>query len=122
MAIDINYYKKINQKFYLKTGIINCYKELEELGLYPLAATGIFWPGQTPDLLKFCRKNPEFHIVTYISASLMVNRYEPEDHRYMLANKDNDPKLELNLPPEVVQHLMRESLLFCKRMKPEASF
>jgi hypothetical protein len=36
--------------------------EIELLDLVPDAITGLFWPKRLDELMKFCQKNPTYHI------------------------------------------------------------
>ena len=122
MAIDLEYYKEQNNQFYETVGIISWYEDLEAAGLSPNNVICNFGKPHIEMLLNFCLKNPKFHIVTTLSDYKTVNRFIRGDYIYSLASGSNDPSLELISPPELVDHMMRENLLFLKTMKSFRSF
>lgn len=122
MALEIEYYKEKNSDFYMKTGIICWYEDLENLGLTPRTVTGTFIAPDVPTLQKFCEQNPQYHIVSTISELKKVNKYLPGNHTYKLANGDSNPDLEIVYPPEMIEHVASEIMLIAKRVKPDLGF
>lgn len=119
MTIDIAYYNRLSYEFHTRVGTLRYYEDLESLGLSPKDIIGSFWPEDVPRLQSYCQENPEYHIVTRVSANLEVNRYVPGDHKYFLANGDKSEDLEIYYPPEVIDHMMSEIELILIRVKPE---
>lgn len=122
MALNIAYYKKLNAEFHDRVGTIDYYEDVEALGLHPRNALGAFKGIDGDFLLRFCENNPDYHIVTRLSAFHTVNRFVRGDFIYNLALGDSDQSLERIYPPEIVDHLMSELELFIKRIKPESCF
>ena len=112
--IDIAHYKKLNYEFYLRTGIIACCDQLEELGIEPPDAVGLFRSDRIDELLKYCDSNDGFHIVTRLDDHLTVNKFVRGDYIFRLADGDDDPSLELLFPPEVSDHLFAELAHFIR--------
>jgi hypothetical protein len=106
--VDIAYYKKLNGEFHHKVGIISCPEQLETLGIDVPDAACFFRQGRVKELTIFCKNNPGFHIVTHINSFLSVNKFIEGDYIFNLANGDDDPNLELKIPPEVIDHLYAE--------------
>ena len=113
--IDVSYYKKINGDFHRKVGVIACTERLLDLGIESPNAVGSFRKNLIQELIKFCKLNPKFHMITRIDDRLTVNRYVSGDYIYFIAEGDADPTLELNLPPEAVDHLYAELEHFIRR-------
>ena len=117
MALDLDYYKKLNSDFHRKVGTINWYEDLEAIGLTPLNVGCSFWECHLEMLLKFCHDHPEYHIITRLSAHKTVNRLVRGGYLFSLASGDKDPDLERVYPPEVVDHMMRENQLYLEAVK-----
>lgn len=113
--IDIDYYKDINSKFIRRVGIISCVDRLGAMGLDPRNITGIFWARDIKSLQAVCDAYTDLHIVTNIGLGHTINKYVAGPHKYRLADGDQDPSLELKLPPEVIHHLFAELDHFVRR-------
>ncbi len=74
-------------------GIIACPDDLSELGLKEFILRGIFPPQNSAELINFCKKNPEYHIVSYVNSNMKVNKYIPGASFYFLADGDPNPQL-----------------------------
>lgn len=122
MALDIAYYKRINSEFHRRVGTLNWYEDLEALGFTPDCVIGAFYLSDIPALQQFCLSNSKYHIVTYISSLVMVNRFDKSGRFYFLADGDKDPSIELVFPQEVDDHLAAEFHLLLNRLKPERCF
>ena len=83
-------------EFYDRVGLVWDYYELEWLGFKPFDYIGNFDSEELPQLLEFCRLNPEYHIVSGFKGGRMINKLVPEARGYWLANGDGDPSLILN--------------------------
>ena len=90
------------ENFVHRVGLIYDYDELWWIGLKPRSLSGSFGPQCCVELIQFCAENRDYHIVSSVSPGRYINRYEPGDHIYFLANGDNSPNLILNhtLDPE----------------------
>ena len=117
--MDINFYKQLGYQFHRKVGMILCIDRLTAMGLCPRNAVGNFWKCDVGTLLDYCKKNPEYHIVTIIQPGLEINRFEPDGFRYHLADGDANSQLSVEFPPEVIQHFITELNLFVRRVKPQ---
>lgn len=122
MALDLDYYKKLNSNFYNQVGAIIRYEELEAIGLNPSNVFCTFHSEHLEMLLKYCHDHPKYHIVTVLSHSKIVNRFVRGDYIYHLASGDKSPDLERIYPPEIVDHMMREIKLIFQTVKPEVGF
>lgn len=122
MALDINYYKRINSDFERRVGVLNWYEDVEALGFTTDCFTGAFYHRDIPMLKNFCFDNPQFHIVTFFSITHSVNRIDHSGKAFFLANGEKDPSLELNLPQEVRDHFASELKLLLNRLKPDRDF
>ena len=114
--LDIEYYKELNSKFLRKIGVISCADRLIEMGLEPRDVSGIFWARDTESLEAVCRIQSDLHIVTNVAPCHTVNRYVEGRYKYWLADGEADPRLELILPPEIVNHLFAELNHFVRRL------
>lgn len=83
-------------EFYDRVGLVWNYYELEWLGFKPFDYSGDFETEELPQLLEFCRLNPEYHIVSDRGDSRMLNKFVPNARSYWLASGDRDPSLVLN--------------------------
>lgn len=116
---DVTHYKKLNGDFCRRTGLISNPDKLALLGLHPRDAAGGFWTDDGKRLSAFCRKNPDYHIISIVNPGYKVNRFVAGCYRYYLAKGDDNPDLQLEYPPEVVNHLNSELLLCVRSAKPK---
>ena len=117
--MNLDQAKEANSQFHLRTGMILCLDRLTAMGLTPRLPVGSFFEKDTESLLKFCEENPQFHIVTRMSAALRINRYVPGGRRYYLAEGDNDPSLRLEFPPETMKECLAETAMIVGRLMTE---
>jgi len=82
--------------FNRRVGLINNYYDLESLGLKGHDFSGCFMCDDLGQLIKFCRQNRQYHIVSCDGPGRSVNRLIHGKDYYMLANGDKDPALVLN--------------------------
>jgi hypothetical protein len=83
--------------FYERTGFIYDYQELESLGFEMFSFAGNFLPSSVPGLMTFCKKNPNYHIITTTDPGRYENCYVPGKRSYHLGNGDKNQNLVLNL-------------------------
>lgn len=114
--VDLAYYKRINSQFLQQVGIIDCVERLEGLGLVARDISGIFWSRDLDHLTRVVNNHKDLHIGTNLEVGHSVNRIVQGKHKYWLADGDNDPNLELYLPPEIVNHLFAELNHFIRGM------
>ena len=99
-----------SEVFHRAVKIIIDRDEILWLGFDPFSQIGTFQQSDTPSLLDFCAKNPEYHIVTYTSGHRYVNRYVPEQRVYKLATGDKNPYLVYNPWIDPERHLIEEDV------------
>ena len=119
MALDIARYKKMNHEFDRRVGLLNWYEDLEALGFQTTCISGSFSHRDVPMLEEYCKDNPSYHIVSFISLIHTVNRLDYRGSSFFLANGDSDPSLELILPQEVSDHFATELKLLIDRLNPK---
>ena len=85
-----------SRDFYQRVGVINNFHELEWLGLAGHDFSGTFGSWMLPELIRFCRDNPEYHILSSNGPGRVVNQLLEGKVYYMIANGDRDPTLTLN--------------------------
>lgn len=86
-----------HHEFYRTTGMIIMLPRVKQLGLITDDVGATFWPNEMDDVLDFCAKNPQFHIVTYLGEGIFVNRYDERGLMFQLAEGDADPEYMLNI-------------------------
>lgn len=64
--------------------------QLIDLGLSPCGLLGEFTKKQVTQLLEFCTKNPDYHVVTLLNPNVYLNRYTLAGRIFRLANGDSD--------------------------------
>lgn len=111
--------KEANYQFHLRTGMILCLDRLASIGLEPSLLIGGFFEADVAILLKFCKDNPQYHIVSIISAALRVNHFISGGKCYYLADGDDDPTLRLEFPPETMKECMAETAMIVQRLMAE---
>lgn len=84
-------------EFDRQTGMICDPEKVRSLGLYTKDVIASFYKSDVQDLLDFCAENPKYHIVTILTPSIYVNRYDDRASMFHLANGDQDPNYMLNL-------------------------
>ena len=94
-----------------RVGLVWDYYELEWLGFKPFDYCGHFDPDILPQLLDFCRLNPEYHIVSGFRGGRKINKLVPDARCYWLANGDRDPSLLLNFLHDPNLPLVMEEII-----------
>ncbi|MBM4253599.1 MAG: hypothetical protein FJ146_16650 [Deltaproteobacteria bacterium] len=84
------------EEFRDRVKLICSYKEIEWLGLEPKSISGMFFRDDATTLLRFCRENPSYHIVTITGPTRYENRFIADQRIYLLAQGDSNPQLLLN--------------------------
>ena len=85
-----------SDRFNRRVGLITIFYDLEWLGLSGHDFCGAFWRCFLPQLIQFCKENPEYHIVTSDGPGRLLNRLVEEKSFYMIGVGDKDPALVLN--------------------------
>ncbi len=76
-----------------RTGQLNDWRELLYLGLEPDTVGGGFYNEKADILLNYVRRDPAYHIITFVGDRYM-NRFVAGQRRiYFIADGDADPKL-----------------------------
>ncbi|MBM4253795.1 MAG: hypothetical protein FJ146_17650 [Deltaproteobacteria bacterium] len=88
--------------FSRRVGLIKNYYDLERLGLTGHDFCGKFPSCFLPRLIRFCKENPRYHVVSSDGPGRLINRLVEGKCFYLIGNGDKDPALELNylLDPE----------------------
>ena len=85
-----------SKEFKRRVGLISNYYDLEWLGLNGHDFCGVFGAGHLPQLISFCRENPEYHIVSCDGPGRSVNRLLFGKDFYQIASGDRNPAIVLN--------------------------
>ena len=104
LIVDIN-------EFWNRVGIIGDYYELQWLGFNLEPFPSVFRPEHIPEMLTFCRENPEYHVVTSITPGRLLNKYVPGRKVYKLAKGDQNPNLLLNPLVNPLRALVDEEVI-----------
>lgn len=83
-------------EFIRRAGWISDYERLEELGFKDCPLAGTFHKDEVHQLLEFCAKNPEYHVISYVG-KIIVNRYDPNGNVFKLCDGDDDPDYALDM-------------------------
>ncbi len=88
--------KKDYNKFLEQIGMLDC-QEVWDLGFVDTDFFRSFSQEQAWIIKKFCRDNPQYHIISYLYRGIKpgryVNKYLPEAARLHLGNGDKNPDL-----------------------------
>jgi len=77
-----------------RTGQINDWCELLNLGLQPDTVAGGFHSKKADILVSYVRNKPAYHIITFVGPDRYINRFvEGPRNIYLLADGDADPNL-----------------------------
>jgi hypothetical protein len=68
------------------------FDDFDHLDIVPDSVVGIFGSNRTEELKEFCKKNPQYHIVTAIKFAY-YNTFIENSHVYFLGCNDPDPEL-----------------------------
>ena len=98
-------------EFYERVGMVAPYTALERLGLATNLCFSFYWAEDLPQLLDFCRDNPEYHIISSDTPGRLVNRYLPGAKTYSLAKGDRNPNLVLNPLVNSKRALVHEEMI-----------
>ena len=82
--------------FNKRVGLVKNYYEIEWLGLTGHDFCGSFGRSCLPQLIQFCKDNPEYHIVSCDGPGRYINRLVAHQSFYMIGDGDKDPNLVLN--------------------------
>jgi hypothetical protein len=86
------------------------------LEIEPSTPLGIFSRRRLPELLEFCKKNPEYHVISSISALVLFNRPVESAGLYLLGAGDADPDLACIYPMDL-ESVSRSKILEFERDK-----
>ena len=84
---------KIYHEFMDRTGMLLSDADFKSLDISPCDQFGGFRRNRTPELQSFCKKNPEFHMVSWLNPNVMLNRFAPGARLFFLAKGCRDPQL-----------------------------
>ena len=76
-------------------GLIQDSSILVKFGLEPDNLLGGFQAEKLQSLLRFCSKNPKYHIISVTEPNCKVNRVVESSFRFMLGDGDRNPGLVL---------------------------
>jgi hypothetical protein len=82
-----------SHEFYLRVKVLRYEDEFEGIGILPSTRIGIFSPDRFGELVAFCQKNPEYHIISKVSLHLNLNKPVPGAGLYRLARGDKNPNI-----------------------------
>jgi len=82
--------------FWNRVGILRSLLRFAELDIEPSSVTGAFDPQRVAEMTQFCRKHPEYHIVSLIRDGSYLNGFSANGSSYYLANGDRNPNLAFN--------------------------
>ena len=85
-----------SRDFNRRVGLIKNYYDLEWLGLSGHDFCRAFRRCFLPQLIQFCKENPEYHIVTSDGPGRLINRLVEEKSFYLIGVGEKDPALVLN--------------------------
>ncbi len=98
-------FKSKYREFLCDIGLLSWHEDLEEIGLPPRDVAGGFWQKDIPRLLRFCRENKSYHIVSLLDPSGYANTYVPGCRTYFIAEGNPDPTLSITWPQEALDSL-----------------
>ena len=67
--------------------------EFEDVDIVPDSITGVFDNHRLDELIEFCAKNPDYHIVSSVNVGLYFNKVVPHAQEFFLAEGDSNPDL-----------------------------
>lgn len=81
-------------EFFRKVGLLCDLKYSYGIDLEPCwGVLGLFKPHRLPELKKYIEEHPEYHIISEIDDSVILNRLINNSFGYYLAEGDKDPEL-----------------------------
>jgi len=86
------------------------------MGLHPRFPVGTFLEEDTPTLLEFCNRKPDYHIINRLPCGVRHNKYMPGGRRYYLADGDDDLSLFLEISPEAIKEDQAELTVIIRRL------
>ena len=85
-----------SEEFNRRVGLITNFYDIEWLGLSGHDFCGSFRCCFLPQLIQFCKDNPEYHILTSDGPGRLINRLVYGKDFYKIGDGDTDPALVLN--------------------------
>ncbi len=79
-------------EFRRRTSVLVDY-EFEDVNIIPDSIIGVFNHHRLEELLKFCKENPDYHIISEVSYSLYFNKVLPQAEQFYLGQGDANPDL-----------------------------
>ncbi len=79
-------------EFRRRTAVLVDY-EFEEADIVPDSILGRFEHHRLDELIEFCEKNPDYHIISVINITLYFNKVLPNAQTYYLGQGDSNPDL-----------------------------
>ncbi len=67
--------------------------EFEDVDIVPDTITGGFESNRLTELESFCKKNPDYHIISIIDGCLYFNKVAPYATKYLLGEGDSNSEL-----------------------------
>ena len=81
------------REFIKVTGKILDSEMLERLALHPSTRLGVFEREQLPELVKFCKTNQQYHIISVVSDCMLVNTVKQDATMYFLGTGDKSENI-----------------------------
>lgn len=70
-----------------------CFNDFESLNIEPTMPSGVFGYDRHYELVEFCRKNPEYHVISHLGSGVIVNKPLEKVTSYELGRGENNPDL-----------------------------
>jgi len=67
--------------------------ELEDLDIVPTFPGGLFFKSRLEEMMNFCIKNPQYHVISNANPFLRFNKPISNVKVYMLGQGSNDPEI-----------------------------
>ena len=80
------------KEFYIRVKPLR-FDQFDGLGIDPSREFGDFYVDRLDDLLKFCKNNPQYHIISNLSSGVSLNSPSLAAYSYELGQGDSDPDL-----------------------------
>ena len=82
-------------EFFSRVGVITDDTDFQEIGIQPNRPKGGFEKRRSRELLEFCKRHREYHIVSRVDDVTYVNSFTHMGLGYFLARGDDDLSLAL---------------------------